>query len=92
MSTTTSLICRISRETEKAIQAKVVYHNLKEGAPREWECWFPKSQVKVQETSNDKFKEVIAPEWLANKIEREICQFLRTPFMSGEFSLFNITA
>ena len=66
----TIILATVLKETEKALHIEATYKHMNSGAEKTWKTWIPKSHARV---IRDNAVELSS--WLANKIDREICEF-----------------
>lgn len=78
----TVILATTLRETEKALQIKATYKHIKSGAEKTWTTWVPKSHAKVVRDNA-----VELSSWLANKIDKEICEFYRCFAMPNQLNM-----
>jgi len=76
------ILATVIRETEKALQIEATYKHMNSGAEKVWKTWVPKSHARVVRDNA-----VELSSWLANKIDREICEFQRCFAMPNQLNV-----
>ena len=78
----TIILATVAKETEKALQIDAIYKHMSSGAEKVWKTWVPKSHAKVVRANA-----VELSSWLANNIDKEICEFQRCFRMPNQLNV-----